>query len=91
VSVLKLMMIIQVYPQFLDAASAANEADRADNRLLSASNPHPPRNPRIQAYMSTSCLTQKRGRRTISMKRQRRGFGRWALSTGTVVLQCVVV
>ena len=37
------------------------------------------------AYMSMSCLTQKRGRRTISMKRQRRGFGRWALTARTVV------
>ena len=45
--VLKLMMTIQVYPHFLDAASAANEADRANDRLLSSSIPHPSRNPRI--------------------------------------------
>ena len=32
---------------FLDAAPAANEADRADDRLLSASIPHSSRNPRI--------------------------------------------
>ena len=32
---------------FFDATSAANEADRADDRLLSASIPHPSRNPRI--------------------------------------------
>ena len=32
---------------FLSAAPAANEADRADDRLLSASIPHPSRNPRI--------------------------------------------
>jgi hypothetical protein len=32
---------------FLDAASVANEVDRADDRLLSASIPHPSRNPRI--------------------------------------------
>jgi hypothetical protein len=32
---------------FLDAAPVANEADRADDRLLSASIPHPSRNPRI--------------------------------------------
>ena len=32
---------------FFDAAPVANEADRADDRLLSASIPHPSRNPRI--------------------------------------------
>ncbi len=32
---------------FFDATPAANEADRADDRLLSASIPHPSRNPRI--------------------------------------------
>jgi len=32
---------------FLDTAPVANEADRADDRLLSASFPHPSRNPRI--------------------------------------------
>jgi hypothetical protein len=32
---------------FLDAAPVANVADRADDRLLSASIPHPSRNPRI--------------------------------------------
>ena len=32
---------------FLNAASAPNEADRADDRLLSASIPHPSHNPRI--------------------------------------------
>jgi hypothetical protein len=32
---------------FLDAAPVANEADRVDDRLLSASIPHPSRNPRI--------------------------------------------
>ena len=32
---------------FLDAVPVANEADRADDRLISASNPHPSRNPRI--------------------------------------------
>jgi hypothetical protein len=32
---------------FLDATPVANEADRADDRLLSASIPHPSRNPRI--------------------------------------------
>ena len=31
------------------------------------------------AYMSMSCLTQERGRQTISMKQRRLGFGRWAL------------
>ena len=44
VSVLKLMMIIQVYIcAFLNAAPA----DQADDRLLSASILHPSRNPRI--------------------------------------------
>ncbi len=32
---------------FLDVAPVANEADRADDRLLSSSIPHPSRNPRI--------------------------------------------
>ena len=32
---------------FLDAAPVANEAGRADDQLLSASIPHPSRNPRI--------------------------------------------
>ena len=32
---------------FFDAAPVAKEADRADDRLLSASIPHPSRNPRI--------------------------------------------
>jgi hypothetical protein len=32
---------------YFDAAPVANEADRADDRLLSASIPHPSRNPRI--------------------------------------------
>jgi hypothetical protein len=27
--------------------------------------------------MWMSCLTQERGQRTISIKRRRRGFGRW--------------
>jgi hypothetical protein len=42
------------------------------------------------AYMM-SCLTQERGRRTISMKQRRLGFGRWALNARNVVLRCVVV
>ncbi len=67
---------------FLDAAPVANEADRADDRLLSASIPHPSRNPRIP---SLSCLTQERGRRTISIKQRRSGFGRWELNARTVV------
>jgi len=33
------------------------------------------------ACMSTSCLTPERGRRTISMKQRRVGFGRWVLNT----------
>jgi hypothetical protein len=36
-------------------------------------------------YMSMSCLTQERGRRTILMKRRRLGFGRWALNARNVV------
>ena len=43
------------------------------------------------AYMSMSYLTQERGRRTISMKRWRHGFGWWALKASNVVLRCVVV
>ncbi len=34
---------------FLDAAPVANEADQADDRLLSASIPHPSCNPRIHS------------------------------------------
>ena len=33
------------------------------------------------ACMSTSCLTPERGRRTISMKQRRVGFGQWVLNT----------
>ena len=33
------------------------------------------------ACMSMSCLTPECGRRTISMKQRRLGFGRWALNT----------
>ena len=76
---------------FFDAAPVAKEADRADDRLLSASIPHPSRNPRILAYMLMFCLTQERGRQTISMKRRRLGFGQWALNARNVVLRCVVV
>ena len=47
VSVLKLMMILPMYAPFFDAAPVANEADRVEDRLLSASIPHPSRNPRI--------------------------------------------
>ena len=36
---------------FLNAASAANEADRAEDRLLSASIPHPSHNPRIPSLL----------------------------------------
>ncbi len=36
-----------------------------------------------QAYMLMSCLTQERGRQTISMKRRRRGFDRWELNVRT--------
>jgi hypothetical protein len=36
------------------------------------------------AYMSMSCLTQERGRQTISMKHRRLSFGRWALNARTV-------
>ena len=35
---------------FFDAAPAADEANRADDRLLTASNPHPSRNPRIRSF-----------------------------------------
>ena len=56
-----------------------------DNRLLSALIPHPSRNPRISSLYVDVCLTQEHDRRTISMKRQQRGFGRWALSARTVV------
>ena len=44
------------------------------------------------AYMSMFCLTQERSRRTISIKQQQRGFGRWALSERkNVMLQCIAV
>ena len=41
---------------FLNAAPAANEADRADDRLLSASIPHPSRNPRIPSSLHVDVL-----------------------------------
>jgi hypothetical protein len=38
------------------------------------------------AYMSMFCLTQERGRRTISMKRRRRlGFGRWSYTFDLII------
>ena len=74
---------------FLDAP-APNEADRADDRLLSASSPHPSRNPHIPSLHfdvlpDDTTGRSVRGRRTISMKRQQRGVGRWALNKRSVV------
>ena len=66
---------------FLDATSAANR-QTIDCYLLQSLTL------RVTlaylAYMSMSCLIQECGRRTISMKRRRCGFGRWALSTRSV-------
>jgi hypothetical protein len=43
------MMILPMYAPFFDAAPVANETDRVEDRLLSASIPHPSRNPRIHS------------------------------------------
>ena len=85
VSVLKLMMIIPMYAHFsmlrrwlrkltgqmIDCCLLPSHILRATLESL--------------AYMSMSCLTQERGRQTISRKRRRLGFGRWALNAWIVV------
>jgi hypothetical protein len=91
VSVLKLLIIIPMYARFLMLRRRLMKltGQTIDCYLL------PFLTFRVTlaylAYMSMSCLTQERGRRTLSMKRRRHGFGRWALNERNVVLRCVVV
>jgi hypothetical protein len=91
VSVLKLMMIIPMYARFsmLRRWLMKLTGQTIDCYLL------PFLILRVTlaylAYMLMSCLTQERGRQTISMKQRRLGFGRWALNARTVVSRCVVV
>ncbi len=78
VSVLKLLMIIPMYARFsfLRRWLRKLTGQKIDCNLL----PFPTLRVTLAylAYTSMFCLTQECGRRTISMKRRRLGFVRWA-------------
>ncbi len=90
-SVLKLMMIMPMYARFLMLRRRLMKltGQTIDCYLLSFLIL------RVTlaylAYISMSCLTQERGRRTISMKQRWLNFGRWALNARNVVLRCVAI
>ena len=69
----------------------ADEADRADDRLISASNPHPSRNPRIPS-LHVDVLPDTGA---WSADYINEATAAWLRSVGmkhkTVVLRCVVV
>jgi hypothetical protein len=71
---------------FLDAAPVANEADRADDRLLSASIPHPSRNSRIPS-LHVDVLPDTGAWSADYII----NGGMWAYNARTVVSRCVVV